>query len=136
MSIGLKNNNPGHIRLSPISYMGEVVPSGNVAFKQFKSIDWGYRAIFVVLHTYKIRYGLDTLEGMIQRYAPPTENDTRRYIEFVSYRSGLAKDEKLDTLSAETMKPIVTAISRMENGIEADPREIDKGWELFVEHKA
>jgi tetrahydromethanopterin S-methyltransferase subunit F len=89
----------------------------------------------VLLHTYKVKHGLDTIEKMIGRYAPPTENDTKRYIEFVSYRSGIARDEELDTLSAGTMKPIAAAISRMENGVEANQADIDEGWELFVEYK-
>lgn len=134
MSRGLKNNNPGNIRLSDIRYKGEIAPSRDKTFKQFESMAWGYRAIFVLLHTYRIRHGLDTIARMIGRYAPPTENDTQRYVSFVAFRSGIGSGEKLDTLSGEVMRPIVAAISRMENGVEASPDEIAQGWELFVKY--
>lgn len=135
MSRGLDNNNPGNIRLSATKYRGEVQPSRDKSFKQFETIAWGYRAVFVLLHTYNTRYGLRNIESMVGRYAPPTENDTERYISFVSYRSGIPRDRPIDTLCETDMIPIVTAISRMENGIEAEPEEIDAGWELFERHK-
>lgn len=73
MSRGLQNCNPGNIRQSKVRYKGEVRPSRDPAFKQFESLAWGYRAIFVLLDTYRIRYGLDTIRGMISRWAPPSE---------------------------------------------------------------
>ena len=71
MSRGLQNCNPGNIRQSKVRYKGEVRPSRDSAFKQFESLAWGYRAIFVLLDTYRIRYGLDTIRGMISRWSPP-----------------------------------------------------------------
>ena len=49
MSRGLKNCNPGNIRQSKSRYKGEVRPSRDPAFKQFESLAWGYRAIFMLL---------------------------------------------------------------------------------------
>ena len=69
MSRGLKNCNPGNIRRSRGRYKGEVVPSRDPAFKQFESLAWGYRAIFVLLHTYRTRHGLRTIAEMIARWA-------------------------------------------------------------------
>ncbi len=135
MSRGLDNNNPGNIRLSATAYLGEVKPSRDKAFKQFETMAWGYRAIFVLLHTYGVKHGLRSIEAIVKRYAPPTENDTERYVSFVAYRSGIAREREIDTLSAADMKRIVTAISRMENGVEAVAAEIDEGWELFMKHK-
>ncbi len=51
MSRGLQNCNPGNIRQSKVRYKGEVRPSRDSAFKQFESLAWGYRAIFVLLDT-------------------------------------------------------------------------------------
>lgn len=63
MSRGRRNCNPGNIRLSPsgVSYVGEVIPSRDRAFRTFRSMKWGYRAIFVLLHTYYLRYGLNVV---------------------------------------------------------------------------
>ena len=71
MSRGMSNCNPGNIRRSRTRYKGEVRPSRDPEFKQFASLEWGYRAIFVLLHTYRVRYGLGSLDGMIARWAPP-----------------------------------------------------------------
>ena len=67
MSRGLANCNPGNIRQSKVRYKGEVRPSRDPAFKQFESLAWGYRAVFMLLHTYRIRHGLRTVRGMISR---------------------------------------------------------------------
>ena len=45
---------------------------------------WGYRAMFVLLHTYRVRHGCRTLREMISRYAPPMENHTENYIRAVA----------------------------------------------------
>ena len=73
MSRGLSNCNPGNIRQSKVRYKGEVQPSRDPAFKQFESLAWGYRAVFVLLHTYRVRHGLRTVRGMISRWAPPVD---------------------------------------------------------------
>ncbi|HIW66142.1 MAG TPA: structural protein P5 [Candidatus Alistipes intestinipullorum] len=132
MSRGLSNNNPGNIRRAKVRYRGEVRPSRDPAFKQFETLAWGYRAIFVLLDTYRRRYGLDTLRGMISRWAPPSENHTDNYIRAVASDTGIDPDEALDTRDARTMIPVAAAISRVENGVAADFREVTKGWELFV----
>lgn len=71
MSRGLENRNPGNIRRAPVRYKGEVRPSRDPDFKEFESLAWGYRAIFVLLDTYRARYGIDTLRGMISRWPRP-----------------------------------------------------------------
>ena len=51
-SRGIRNRNPGNIRRSGGHYKGEVVPSGDSEFKQFETMAWGYRAMFVLLDGY------------------------------------------------------------------------------------
>lgn len=131
MSRGLANCNPGNIRRSTVNYKGEVHPSRDPAFKQFESLAWGYRAIFVLLHTYRVRHGLDTIRGMISRWAPPSENHTEAYIRSVALAVGVADDAKIDTLDRATMLRMAAAISRVENGLRADMEEVENGWELF-----
>ena len=134
MCRGIKNNNPGNIRKSKIKYLGETDLSSDKEFKQFDAPEWGYRALFVLLHTYNIKHGLNTIEKILKRYAPPTENDTERYISFVAYRANIKKNEPIDTLSESTMKPVAAAISRMENGVEASENDINNGWKLFIKY--
>ena len=119
MSRGLRNCNPGNIRRSRVRYVGEVVPSRDSEFKEFQSMAYGYRAMFVLLDSYRRRYGLSTIRQMLNRYAPPTENFTEGYIRFVAERSGISPDEELDTRSPRDMVPVVSAMSEIENGVKA-----------------
>lgn len=132
MSRGLRNCNPGNIRRSSVRYDGEVIPSRDAEFKEFCSMAYGYRAIFVLLDTYRRRYRLTTIRQMLNRYAPPEENFTEGYVRFVANRSGLAADEPVDTCSERDMVPIVAAISEIENGVKPSMEELHEGWRLFV----
>ena len=132
MSRGLRNCNPGNIRRSRVRYVGEVVPSRDIEFKEFESMAYGYRAMFVLLDTYRRRYGLNTIRMMLNRYAPPEENFTEAYIRIVSQRTGIAPDQRLNTLSARDMIPVVCAMSAVENGEEAVREDVERGWQLYV----
>ena len=133
-SRGLRNRNPGNIRISKTKYLGEVTPSQDRAFKQFSTFGWGYRAMFVLLHTYR-KNGYRTLRRMINRYAPPIENHTENYINSVGKWAGVFTDVELDTLDPAVMIPVVSAMSRMENGVPAVEADVREGWQLFVKHK-
>lgn len=132
MSRGLNNNNPGNIRLSAVRYKGEIRPSGDPEFRQFESLAWGYRAIFVLLDTYRVRYGLRTPAQMIARWAPPSENRTQSYVRAVCGWTGIGPDEPVDTRDRKTMIPFAAAVSRVENGVDADMEAVTEGWELFA----
>ena len=131
MSRGLRNCNPGNIRRSRVCYKGEKRPSRDPEFKEFESMAYGYRAMFVLLDSYRCRHGLKTIRQMLNRYAPPSENFTEGYIRFVSQRSGIAPDEELDTLSARDMIPIVSAMSEIENGVKVVIDDVEQGWQLY-----
>ena len=131
MSRGLRNCNPGNIRRSKTRYKGEKLPSRDSEFKEFESMAYGYRAMFVLLDTYSRRYGLCTIRQMLNRYAPPVENFTEGYIRFVSEKTGIAPDEIINTRAARDMVPVVAAMSQIENGVAAVMDDVYRGWELF-----
>ena len=72
---------------------------------------------------------------MILRYAPPVENNTRAYMDFVCSHTGIKPDTPVDTHHAATMIPIGAAMSRMENGTEANMSDVTEGWSLFMKHQ-
>ncbi len=131
-SRGIRNSNPGNIRLSDTRFKGEVQPSQDSAFKQFCSLEWGYRAMFVVLNTYAQKYRLRTIRQMISRWAPPSENNTDAYVASVSNEAMLDADTRIDTLQSQAMIPLVAAMSRVECGEKADWRSVERGWNLFI----
>ena len=76
---------------------------------------------------------LKTIEKIIHRWAPPIENDTDNYIQYVCAATSKAKDEELAN-SIEDYLPLVKAIIRMENGDQPYDDEVIsegmlKAWE-------
>lgn len=130
MSRGLRNNNPGNIRLSSTTWQGEIKPSRDKAFCRFKSIEWGYRAMFKTLRTYATKHGCNTVRKMINRYAPSNENHTDNYIRVVCDRACIQPDAEVAINNKDEMCRIVAAMSFVENGVPAVMSDILKGWEL------
>ncbi len=132
-SRGVRNNNPGNIRLGASPFQGEVTPSQDREFKQFKGAEWGYRAMFLVIHNYGVLYGIKTLDKIISRWAPPVENDTSLYVEVVAKRVGVTKGAYVDSLSRDMMLPLVEAMVRVECGCAPEREKMEQGWKLFIE---
>lgn len=129
---GLRRHNPGNIRITADRFVGEIHPSADPAFKQFRTLAYGYRAMFVILGNYNRLYGLHTIRGIITRWAPPQENDTAAYIAAVSKLSGISPDEPIPLNDRRQMTALVAAISQVENGCPADLAEVAKGWEMWM----
>ena len=132
MTRGYLNNNPLNIRIgNGKPWKGEIRPSQDMAFAQFKSMEYGYRAGFKLLQNYQSLHGCKTLSDFIMRWAPPSENNTRKYIDIVAKRAHLADVSQVDTHNEYQMRKIVSAMSFVENGIEADEDQVRGGWELL-----
>lgn len=117
---GIRNNNPGNLdRGDP--WQG-LVEGSDPRFCTFVDPAFGIRALAVTLITYhdkrKASNGskIDTIAEVIERWAPPVENDTKAYIRFVSKMTGFAPDETVNLHEYNTLRPIVEAIIRHENG--------------------
>ena len=100
------------------------------AFVQFTSMAYGYRAAFVLLRTYRTKYGCNTIRKIINRWAPPKENNTEAYIRHVSEWSGIEPDKLIAGQDANAYIKIVAAMSRVENGVEANMEEVVQGWRM------
>ena len=125
---GLRNNNPLNIRHSADSFQGEI-KGEDKAFKTFISMPYGYRAAFVTLATYLSR-GLNTIEKIVNRWAPPNENNTEKYIVNVERWSGVLRHKELTTADGADYILIVAAMSFIENGINANISEVRAGFNL------
>ena len=132
---GVRNCNPGNIRKNGDLFQGEI-DSTDPDFKQFRSMAYGYRAIFKILRTYKNNYSLNTLEQMIYRWAPPSDNNkTEVYVDFVAKRAGIDRKDIVDVSNMTAMCRIVEAMAIMECGGETgwvpDMNEVMDGWTLL-----
>lgn len=129
---GLRNNNPGNIRINSDLFQGEVKPSSDKEFKQFETMAYGYRAIFRILKNYHNNYKLDTIRKMISRWAPPEDrNHTESYIKAVADYVGIPADDLVNVNNCEQMIRIVAGMSKVENGREADMSDVITGWSLL-----
>ena len=128
---GYRNNNPGNIRINGDLFQGEIRPSKDKSFKQFETMAYGYRAIFRILRNYDNNYNLDTIRKMIGRWAPENENDTEAYVKAVSGYAGIPADDPININDREQMIRIVSGMSKVENGREADMSDVIAGWNLL-----
>jgi len=114
---GLRNNNPGNIRKTADKWKGLRAKQTDDEFFQFDSSVWGIRAMAKLLQNYQKRYGLDSVEQIINRWAPPNENDTNSYVKSVAQNVGVTPSQNLDLNSVDVLSRLVKAVIRHENGI-------------------
>lgn len=120
---GIRNNNPGNLRFVALNnWVGKIPYVQNTdtdkAFEQFTDIKYGIRAMLRVVIN-NIDKGNDTITKIISRYAPPSENDTKAYINSVSKTCGLQPDEKIKNVDAVFLITIARAIIKNEVGKDA-----------------
>lgn len=126
---GLRNNNPLNIRKAQ-SWVGEVEESDDPDFEQFYEMKFGLRAAFIILRTYiKVR-SCSNIELIINRWAPPVENNTKDYIDFVCRFTGLDRYQKIQFEDKENMIKIVQAMAIVESGKYLSHHVLEEAYEL------
>ena len=123
---GIRNNNPGNLRHG-CKWQGMVTEQTDADFIQFQGMTWGCRALLKTLRTYHEKLGLTTVEAIINRWAPPCENNTDSYAHHVAERLGVTPSDPL-TFTIGTYINLAKAIALHENG--ADALSIDEStWQ-------
>lgn len=135
MTRGYQNKNPGNIVKTfdnagkQTFWTGEIVGTDS-RFKTFKTMPYGYRAMLLNLQSY-IKSGTDTIDKIINTWAPPAENNTAGYKSRVSSETGIPVNVSIASNDTKTLASIMAAISQVENGIPADMTEIQAGIKLL-----
>jgi hypothetical protein len=112
--LNVRNNNPLNMR--PVG--------ADTGFQQYSTPQEGMDAARKDLaakisgnsRAMKSRFGegyAPTLANLITTWAPPSENDTQNYIDFVSKKTGIAPEQKLSLMDIERLIP---AMAEMEGG--------------------
>ena len=131
---GIRNHNPLNIRRSKDKWKGLRAQQTDAQFCQFESLEWGWRAAFCLLtRTYYHTYRLFTIRKIIQKWAPPNENNTQAYIANVSRLTGIGPDEPIGIPSDKPSRwmAVGVAMAIQENGTESlDYFAMLRGWEL------
>jgi hypothetical protein len=149
MPRGIRNNNPGNIRNvggGKNNWKGKVNLEDNrdgvrlkggkfmirKEFEQFKSMEFGIRAMTVLIRNYIKRYGLDTIEKIIPVYAPAVENNVEAYIKHVVRMSKIRRDAVIDYRDKETLYSLIRAMCFHENGKHAvNPTIWEMAWNML-----
>ncbi len=88
--------------------VGNIRPVGSsTGFQQYASAEEGIKAIDDNLKAYGTKHKINTLRGVISRWAPASENDTDSYLNFVSQKTGIKPDEEID-LTNPTIRHIIS----------------------------
>lgn len=137
---GVRNNNPGNIDRSSTVWQGEdrsaAARQREPRFCVFTSAEFGFRALAKVLLTYQKDHGLRTVRAVINRWAPPVENDTNAYVREVAKAVGVEPDTRIDVMQFRTTFALAKAIARHENGGNFWPdATIAKGVEMAGVHE-
>ena len=143
---GIRNNNPLNIRLSKDKWQGQINANvndnnsslkGESDFCQFYTMEYGWRAAFVILcRTYYGKYGLKTIRDIVSRWAPAKENNTEAYIRHVSDYTGIAPNKVLGSPQEHPTQWLLIgyAMAVVENGKALPAVAMLKGYALAVEH--
>lgn len=112
---GIRNNNPGNIEDGGFARSIPGYQGSDGRFAIFDSMDAGTGAQAKLLQNYG-RKGVNTLEGVVNRWAPPKENDTGAYVRFVAQKTGLDPRAPLDLNDENVTRALAAAMAEHENG--------------------
>ena len=131
---GIRNFNPFNLKELPADktkWQGERATDDDPIFEEFETMEHGIRAGLMVLRKYVLVYKCNTIKSIIHRFAPSTENNTEKYITFISKRTGYEADEKI-TFNEDMMFPLAEAICFYENGGSyVSYEQIEKAWGML-----
>lgn len=128
---GLRNCNPGNIRITKDQWKGLRTVQEDKSFFQFTEMKWGYRALIRTLQNYRRKHGCQSIADFIRRWAPPVENNTSGYISRVCKDMMVPDCYVPDVDDKDTMCSFAAAISQVENGVPAVMADVEAGWEAL-----
>ncbi len=113
---GIRLNNPGNIDRTEIAWLGESTMQDDPRFIRFNEPVFGLRALMKILYNYQEKDDIEHLRGMINRWAPPNENQTNAYLNDVCARCSASPDESYDVSNKYNLMNLAKAIVHHENG--------------------
>ena len=115
---GIRNNNPGNIEDGPFARSQPGYKGSDGRFAIYETPEAGTAAKTALLGSYG-RKGINTVEGVVNRWAPPSENDSGSYAQFVSQKLGVDPRAPLDMNDPRVLSGLSSAIAQRENGVAA-----------------
>lgn len=79
-------------------------------------MEWGLRAAAITLRTYIKKYRLNTVQSIIMRWAPPTENNTSSYIKTVASHLSFSSVEPIRFEQRDRVCELLRCMAYVETG--------------------
>lgn len=80
-------------------------------FAVFPNYETGHNALLILLIK---RYGNFDLVKLMEKFAPPHENDTKKYIKFITKQTGVKENVKIQNYSKSEFAKLWVAIEKFE----------------------
>ena len=127
----IAKNNIFNIRAGQAQWLG--MTGSKKGFVEFDTQEHGIRAWLVLMRNYRRRYGCRTIRQIVTRFAPPTENQTERYIRYCCQTVVLGDNADIGQDIMYAMLGV--AMARMETGTMLDVgtiSEIMKKYDISI----
>lgn len=132
---GVRNNNPLNLRHGS-KWLGLRQQQTDKSFCQFTSMNFGIRAAIKLLRNYitgfnGTRQKSSTPDAIITRFAPPSENATRAYIDYVVKKSQIGRYEVIGKNDKEKIYRLVEAMALYESRYALSYEQFCTAWSLL-----
>ncbi len=118
-----RNNNPGNLEYGNFARNnGAIGTDGRFAI--FPDIATGFNAMAGLLSTNV--YQSLTIEGAINRYAPPSENNVENYLKSIERQTGFVRSTPMNQLSKDNLLRLAKAMAKHEGNIAGKKRLVSK----------
>ena len=134
---GIRNNNPGNVDFNAAAFaidpwVGEIglEDHPSARFTTFDTPEHGIRALCKILLTYHHKRkaadgsAIDTVKEVIDRWAPPSENDTEAYAAHVRDLLDVDTGETIDIDDPAVLEVLAESIIQHENGTQPYSRVV------------
>ena len=121
-TLAQRNNNPGNLRPDGSNWQGMTGQNGG--FVQFDTPENGQRAARINLANQARLHGINTLSGLISKYAPAADgNDPQAYIATVARQTGIDPNQPIDLTDPAVQDKILPAMFAVEGGGTPSPQQ-------------
>lgn len=131
---GIRNNNPLNIRKGN-SWKGERPAQKDPVFEEFESIEYGFRAALLLIRNYitgknSMYRKYETIDAIIRRWAPPIENATENYVNFVADGMQVSRYHKIHWSNRAEVCNLVRHMAFVECGRWFDIEVIQSAYDM------
>jgi hypothetical protein len=121
---GIRNNNPLNLEYRP----GQGATSNDGRFGIYSNMEGGVAAASRQLLLYQDRDHLNTIKSIINKWAPPSDNnDTSGYVKQVAGMLNVDPEKQIDLHDQNMMAALVMAMAKRESGAKLSPDVVLRG---------